>query len=256
MTLLRATAALRTGLMLALIAPLTPARTVFAQTDTLPPASSESKSTPELTQTIFLVNATQHNDLNDIVTDLRNMLPRARTYAVASQSAITIRGTADEQAQAQRLITQLDRPRESYRLTYTFTEYDGGKSTSTQHISLVLLNGSRTTLKQGTRVPIVTGNSDADTKASGVQVQYIDVGLNIEASIAGTAGALSLETRVEQSSLAQDRPVTLAQDPMIHQASLNETAAISAGKPLILGSLDLPGSTRRLQVEVVAEPVH
>ncbi len=253
MTHLRTFAALRAGFLLALIAPLTLGYTASAQADT--PASATAESKPELTQTIFLINATAQNDLNDIQTTLRNMLPRVRVYAAPSQSAITIRGTADEQAEAQRLIGELDRPRESYRLTYTLTDYDGSKSGPAQRVSLILRNGSKATLKQGTRVPIVTGGTAADYKAPDTQVQYIDIGLNIDAIITGTPGALSLETRIEQSSLAGDKSIAVAPDPVIQQTTLNEVAQIAAGKPLLLGSLDLPGSTHHLQVEIVVEPL-
>jgi type II secretory pathway component GspD/PulD (secretin) len=254
MTHLRTFAALRAGFLLALIAPLTLAFNASAQTDPNSTAT-ESKAAPELTQTIFLINATTSNDINDIQTTLRNTLPRVRVYAASSQSAITIRGTADEQAEAQRLIGELDRPRESYRLTYTLTDYDGSKSGPAQRVSLILRNGSRATLKQGTRVPIVTGGTAADYKAPDTQVQYIDIGLDIDAKVSGSPGALSLETRVEQSSLAGGKSIAVAPDPVIQLTTLNEVAQITAGKPLLLGSLDLSGSTHHLQVEVVAEPM-
>jgi hypothetical protein len=39
------------------------------------------------------------------------------------------------------------------------------------------------------------------------------------------------------------------------QATLQSTALLTAGKPVMLGSLDVPGSTRHLDIEVVLEPV-
>jgi general secretion pathway protein D len=65
----------------------------------------------EAVQTFYLSNAWQQNDLNDVQTALRNVLPTAHVYGVASQNAIVMRGTPDELLLAQKLIDDLDRAR-------------------------------------------------------------------------------------------------------------------------------------------------
>ncbi len=62
-------------------------------------------------QTFYLTNAWQQNDLNDVQTALRNVLPTAKVYGVASQNAIVMRGTPDELLLAQKLINDLDKAR-------------------------------------------------------------------------------------------------------------------------------------------------
>ncbi len=62
-------------------------------------------------QTFYLTNAWQQNDLNDVQTALRNVLPGAKVYAVASQNAIVMRGTPDELLLAQKLVNDLDKAR-------------------------------------------------------------------------------------------------------------------------------------------------
>ncbi len=62
-------------------------------------------------QTFYLTNAWQQNDLNDVQTALRNVLPNAKVYGVASQNAIVMRGTPDELLLADKLINDLDKPR-------------------------------------------------------------------------------------------------------------------------------------------------
>lgn len=62
-------------------------------------------------QTFYLTNAWQQNDLNDVQTALRNVLPNAKVYGVASQNAIVMRGTPDELLLAQKLIDDLDKAR-------------------------------------------------------------------------------------------------------------------------------------------------
>jgi len=65
----------------------------------------------EAVQTFYLSNAWQQNDLTDVQTAIRNVLPNAKAYAVAGQNAIVIRGTPDELLLAQKLINDLDKPR-------------------------------------------------------------------------------------------------------------------------------------------------
>ena len=62
-------------------------------------------------ETFYLTNAWQQNDLNDVQTALRNVLPGAKVYGVASQSAIVMKGTPDELMLAQKLVNDLDKAR-------------------------------------------------------------------------------------------------------------------------------------------------
>ena len=62
-------------------------------------------------QTFYLSNAWQQNDLTDVQTAIRNVLPNAKVYGVASQNAIVMRATPDELLLAQKLINDLDKAR-------------------------------------------------------------------------------------------------------------------------------------------------
>jgi hypothetical protein len=140
-------------------------------------------------------------------------------------------------------------------VTYSITEMDGNKALSTQNVALIVATGGKTVAKQGNRVPIVTGSTDAASVAKSSQVQYIDLGLNIEASIKGSADGLSLRSRIEQSSVAEERSGIGSQDPVIHQTMLEGMSTLVPGKPIVLGSLDLPSTTRHEEIEVVSELV-
>ena len=142
----------------------------------------------------------------------------------------------------------------TYRLTYTLTETDGGKHVGTQHIAMIVVSGRKTVLKQGNRVPLVTGSVSTSGGAQ-TQVQYLDIGLNIDASIEESADGVKLNTQVEQSSIAEEKSGLGTQDPIVRQAKLEGTSILTAGKPLILGSMDIPSTARRLDIEVVMERV-
>jgi hypothetical protein len=124
-----------------------------------------------------------------------------------------------------------------------------------QHFSIIVASGSRTEFKQGSRVPIVVGERNSASSTPNSEVQYLDVGQEIEASLDGYLDGVRLRTKVVQSSIVEDKSGPGTQDPVIRQTTLEGTSTLVQGKPLVLGSLDIPGSTRHQEVEVVSELV-
>jgi hypothetical protein len=213
----------------------------------------DSKGAPEIYQTLYLTNLTQPNDATELVNDLRNMLPQAKLYYVPSQGAISLRGSAEEIALAQKILADLDKTKKIYRLTYTVTEKDSGKVIGVQHFSMIIASGTRTDFKQGSRVPVATRSPISESTPS--EVTYLDVGQEIDASLDGYLDGVRLRTKVVQSSVAEDKSLVGTQTPVIRQTTLEGTSTLVQGKPLVLGSLDVPGSTRHQEVEVVSELV-
>jgi type II secretory pathway component GspD/PulD (secretin) len=202
-------------------------------------------------QTFYLMNGTAQNDANEVVVAIRNLLdPSVKIYLVSSQNAITMRGTPEQLALAQKVINDLDRPKKSYRLTYTITEMDAGKRVGVQHFAMIVTAGQRTLIKQGSRVPIALG-----TNTDGNSVQYLDIGLVFDATLDQYGGGTRLRAKVEQSSVAEERSGVGPQDPVVRQTSLESTSLLLPGKPLVLGSLDIPSSTRHLDIDVMMEPI-
>jgi len=241
---------------------------VWAQTgDTAPPDKAIAASRQENPaarvdtrpmQTFYLANSSQVNDANEVMVAVRNLLPPdVKTYLVPSQNAIVVRATPDQLVLVQKIINDLDRPKKAYRLIYTITETEGGKRVGTQHFAMIVAAGQRTVLKQGSKVPIATGSYSA-TGSSGAQMQftYTDVGMNFDATLDEFANGVRLRTKVEQLTVAEQMSGVGSQDPVIRQSTLEGTSFLALGKPLVLGSMDIPGSTRHLDVEVVMEAVH
>jgi type II secretory pathway component GspD/PulD (secretin) len=209
--------------------------------------------------TFYLINA-QPPDGNEIITALRSMLPPdTHMFLTLSQNALTVGGTPEEIALAQKIISDLDRPKKAYRLTYTLTESDGGKKIGVQHLSVIAVAGARTTLKNGSKVPVATGSYGASTGSTspGVQTQftYLDIGMNIDASLDQMENGVRLKSKVEQSSVAELPSGAGPADPIVRQSVLEGVALLTPGKPELLGTLDITGSTRHLEIEVVMEPV-
>jgi type II secretory pathway component GspD/PulD (secretin) len=229
-------------------------RTASAQTPDADTKPAETKPDQQPYQTFYLTYATDRQSLNDIQTALRNMIPRAKIFGVETNKAIIVRGTADDIVMAQKLIADLDKPRKVYRLTYTISDMDN-PSKGGQRYTLIVASGDRTTFKQGDRVPIITGRTGDDPAPPSSQVQYVDVGTNIDATLSTSADALTLNTKFELSSVANPSAGLNAGDPDIRQTVLQETSTLMPGKPLVLGSLDLPGTTQHQEIQVVAELV-
>jgi type II secretory pathway component GspD/PulD (secretin) len=231
----------------------------FALLATTAVAQDEKPEAPKpamVYETFYLHHAVQHEQSTEIQSVLRNEFSRARIIYVETQNAICMEGTADDIAEAQKIITELDRPIASWRLTYTLTQTDNGQAEGTpQKVTVMVTQGSRTNLKLGNKVPLVTGSTGAGDSTPSTQVQYIDTGLNLEAKIDGASDTPVLETTVEQSSVAEERSGIGAQDPLFHQTRLNEALNLAEGKTMTIGTLDLPGSTRQEKIEVTAERV-
>jgi type II secretory pathway component GspD/PulD (secretin) len=249
-------------------APAKPAPDAPAATASAPPHSpaqmrcEAETMAPE--RTFYLTNVAQLVDANEVVTALRNNLdPCDKIYLVASQNAITIRAGSDNMAMAEKLLADLTHPKKNYRLTYTVTEVDGGKRVGTQHFAMIVISGQNAKLKQGSKVPLATGTYSATgttgehASPAGVQTQftYLDIGMNFDATLQDMGSQALLKFSVEQSSVAGQSTIAGVTEPVIRQTSLTGEATLSPGKPSLLGSVDIPGSTRQLDVEVLMEPL-
>lgn len=216
---------------------------------------SESNAAAQTYQTLYLTNIAQENDASEMMIDLRNMLPHAKIFYIRSENAISMLGTPADFQIAHRMLADLDRNRPLYRLTYTMTDTDGGRVVGSKHVSLVVASGGHTTVKQGSRMPIVTGTTGTDKANEISQVQYVDLGLNIDAFLDGPADDLRLRTKVEQSNVAGDKSAIVPQDPVVGQTVLEGNSLLMQGKPLVLGTLEIPGTTRQEAIEVSCEQI-
>ncbi|NYF78346.1 hypothetical protein [Granulicella arctica] len=220
-------------------------------------APDAAKPDSESVRTFYLTNISRAEDATETITALRNLLdPTDKVFLVPSQNAVIVRASPEQLLLTQKLLTDLNRLKKIYRLTYTITETDAGKRIGIQHFSLIVVSGGKTTLKQGSKVPLVTGSYTTGTSGTQTQMTYIDVGLNFDASLDEFVDGVRLRTKVEQSAIAEEKSSPgMAGDPIVRQTVLEGTSILVPGKPLVLGSLDIPDSTRHLDVEVVMEAV-
>ena len=209
-------------------------------------------------KTYHLMYATQTNEALGIQVALRNMLNASdRVYLNTESNDVLVYASPEQLALAARLIGELDRPKHAYRLTYTLAQSEDGKRVGVQHFTLVALTGQRVQLKQGDKIPVITGSFNNEKAGEETQFTYLDVGMNIDSTVDVFANGLRLRSRIEQSSVASSAPSTgkLADEPIVRQSVLEGTSVLVPGRPLTLGAIDIVGSTRHVDIEVVAEPL-
>jgi hypothetical protein len=134
-----------------------------------------------------------------------------------------------------------------YRLDFALNEVEGGKTINTRHYTMNLNAGDHNEIKIGTRVPVSAGHD---------QYQYLDVGTRIDARLnpENDAGEIQLHVNSEISNLDTTAPDEhlMAPAPIVRQIKIEGSTLLTAGKPLLIGSVDDPNSKREFQLEVVA----
>lgn len=222
----------------------------------------DCEATHAQTKTFYLQNVAGQNEANEIMVAARNMFdPGMKIYLVASQNALVVTTYPEQLARVDALVRALDRPRKTYRVTYTLTELDAGKTVSTEHYSMLLADGEHTTMKEGNKIPIATGTyangAAATSPSSEIQTQftYLDVGMNFDATISVSGTSVRLKSKVEDSSL--DQPVTIAgvTEPVVRQSVLDGTSILTLDKPAMLGTIDIPNTARHMDIAVLIEQI-
>ncbi len=219
-------------------------------------AQAQPAVAQQVLRTFHLHSAGSQAQQNEILTALRNTVtPNVKMFLVPSQNAIVVRAAPEEVGLIAELLKELDLPSKQYRLTYTLTETDNGKKVGVQRYSMVLFAGQRMQMKEGSRVPVITGSYSNADKATEKQTTYLDVGLSFDSTLQEYGSGFQLKSKVEQSSLAEEKSGVGPDDPVIRQALLEGTSMLTEGRSLALGSLDVVGSTRHIEVEAAVEPV-
>ena len=130
-----------------------------------------------------------------------------------------------------------------------------GKKIGVQRTSMVVANGQRSTMKNGSKVPVATGSYNSAGASTQTQFTYLDVGLNIDATLNEVVGGAQLKAKVEQSSATENQEIAGVREPVVRQSVMEGISMLQVGKPEVIGALDISGSTRHLEVEVLMEPV-
>ena len=141
-------------------------------------------------------------------------------------------------------------PTGTYKLDYVFSENQDGKRVNARSYSTLVRARDRGSIRLGSRVPVAIGTSK---EGGGNQIQYMDIGVNIDCRIEEELDSgISLFTNVDVSSLTD---VNRAGNPIVRQSKIQAANIVPLGKQILLTSADEVDGTRRLQLEVTATKV-
>jgi hypothetical protein len=134
-----------------------------------------------------------------------------------------------------------------YRVNFNIYELEDGKRINERNYSLPVSavdgNGRPGSVKVGTRVPVTSKEG---------QVQYIDVGINIDCDVTEQAEKFILSTNLEISSFAlpdQSADPRAGGNPVLRQIRQHFVSLLAPGKPTLVTSIDDTNSKKRMQVE-------
>lgn len=136
-----------------------------------------------------------------------------------------------------------------YHLEFVVKELDGnGKVINSRSYSTMCASnkpGRTGSIRTGSRVPIYTGEKN--------QIQYIDLGVNIDIMRAHLVGNdLAMELSVEVSSAADSPNPEAHPTPIIRQNRWESSLVVPLGKPVNIFSSDDLNSKGKIQFEVTA----
>jgi type II secretory pathway component GspD/PulD (secretin) len=224
----------------------------------LPTRTQIADCTQKYSQTriIHLSNVSTQNDANEILVAVRNIAdPSVKVILLGNQNDIVVRTYPEAIAQIESLVHALDKPHKTYRVTYTIAESDAGKRVGIEHFSLIAQDGQDTSLKQGDKIPVATGSFSTENSASQTQFTYLDVGMNFDVTVNTYGSGVMIKSKVEQSSVGASNTIAGVTEPVVRQSVLRGDSAVSLNKPLMLGSIDVPSSTRHLDIDVTVEEI-
>jgi hypothetical protein len=145
-----------------------------------------------------------------------------------------------------------------YRIDVALTEFDGPRKVNTRNYTMNVLGegagGNERTgvVKIGNRVPIVASSKEGLP----APVTYMDVGLNVTCrsvqNQAADDNTPMMWCDFEISSLVphEENPASDAGRPVLRSMRGSSAASTPLGKPVVMTTIDDPGSTKRFQFEV------
>jgi general secretion pathway protein D len=187
-------------------------------------------------QTFYLSNAWQQNDLNDVQTALRNVLPNAKVYGVPSQNAIVMRATPDELTLAQKVINDLDKARPEVVVDVAVMEVDRDKL---RNIGLTW-PGSISFALQPPNSTTSTSSSTTDTGSSSTTTGLT---LNNLANLNANNFAVTVSAATA-NLLMSDSDTKILQNPRIRSTdSQKSVMKIGSKIPIATGSYQTGAAT-------------
>ncbi|WP_241654529.1 cohesin domain-containing protein [Granulicella sibirica] len=195
-------------------------------------------------QTFYLTNIGQAQDLNEILTTVRNMLdPTVKIYSVASQNAIILRATPDQLLLAQKIINDLDRARSEVVVDVAVLQVNRDR---VRNLGITLPQSFTLTPQAATSSTSSTSSSTSTSTTSTTSTFTLNSLANLNATnfaVGLTGGTLN--------ALLTDSDTRILQNPRI-RATDGQRATLKIGSriPIATGSYSSGVSTGTVSLGV------
>ncbi len=172
----------------------------------------------------------------------------AALMLAAAGSTRAVAQTASAATSPEKLAEKTAKRASLYRVNFVVRELEDGKRINERNFSLLLEeDGYNSSLRIGDRVPLRVDDKN---------LQYLDVGFNLDCRLTEKSGLVELETVIEFSNVASSGvPNNVPLTPTLRQTKYRVHTLVQAGKPTLILSADQFDSKRRLEIEVVAVKV-
>ena len=213
--------------------PVTP-NTIFVAADN--PAKRKEVE-QSIVKTFYLSNLSQPTELQDVVNALRQILEIARIQPLPSEGAIVVRGSPDQIALAEKLVSDLDKSKPEVVVDVAVMQITKDK-THTLGISPPTSATIQLQPNVNTTTPTTTNNGTTTTGTTGTGTSGIN--LNSLANLNATDFQVTI-TPATISALFQDNNTKLIQNPQIRAVD-GQKASLKIGErvPIASGSFQ-PG---------------
>jgi hypothetical protein len=217
------------------------------QTNDANQPSSKARESDKVIKTFYLPNVWAPTDFQDIVNSFRTILEMPRIQQVPSHQTIVVRGTAEQVAQAEKLINEIVMTRKKtagqYRLEFKIMEMDDDRTVGSRTYTLLVEPREVGKLRIGSKVPILVNDKDKT---------YTDVGKNIDCQVRSeTEHTVSLHLSLEVSSIdpVEHSPTG---NPVIQTERIETSSTLELGKPTTVSSFYDPATKHNLQIDATA----
>lgn len=143
----------------------------------------------------------------------------------------------------------------SYGVDFQFRDVVDKSSSSVRRYSLIVDSSGMGVLRLGQRVPYATAMSQPgagrSAPAVATQIQYADVGVNLDCRLRETGSKVTMNANLEVSTLIPaDKPAASSLPaPTVGSMKFTIGAVLTQGKTTTIASIDDPVTQRKLDVD-------
>ena len=150
-----------------------------------------------------------------------------------------------------------------YKVEFAIREGSGG-AVKTRQYTMLMAASQKSSFRVGSRVPTATGSFQPGVGGVGVnplvntQYTYLDIGVNIDCTVAEINGKLMMHGNIDISSIVEHKAAQGVNppNPTVGQTRLELDTAVEPGKPTVIASIDDPVTARQFQVQATVTRVN